>query len=429
MIAPEIPVDEEQRIAAVRSYNLIDTLPEKDFDNITSLAASICDVPIALVTLLDTDKNFLKSHYGIPFNESPRNISFCGHAILDESHIFIVEDARKDPRFNDNPLVSNLDAIFYAGVKLVNSDGYPLGTLCIFDKKPRKLSTQQKKALIALAYQVVNLFEARKRNRTLLTVQQELREKNEELKNFAGIVSHDMKMPLANMIITSDMLRTKYGHLLDKQGKEYLNYIKQSSFTLSEYITGLLEHYESDKTASLNNESFDTQDLLEEIIELMNINVDCEINLPEKNIEMYANRVALEQIVLNLVGNSLKYNDKKKIKIDINCREEKSFYHFKISDNGMGIPKNKLKNIFELFITTGKLDRNGKKGNGIGLSTVKKLVEKLGGKIKVSSELGTGTSFEFSIKRTNVTLYPVNLFLLKPHQHIFTFILKYKLSI
>ena len=399
MIAPEIPIDEKQRLAAVRTYNLIDTLPEKDFDNITALAASICDVPISLVTLMDADRNFLKSHYGIPFNESPRDISFCGHAIIDESRIFIIEDARKDPRFMHNPLVINMQAIFYAGVKLINSEGYPLGTLCVFDRKPRVLSKQQKKSLLALAYQVVNLFESRKHNRTLLKVQQELKEKNEELKNFAGIVSHDMKMPLSNMIITSDILRSKYGHHLDKQGREYLDYIKQSSFTLSEYITGLLEHYESDKTASLNNEAFDSHDLLEEIIELLNINIDCEINLPEENIEMQANKVALEQIILNLVGNSLKYNDKKKIKIDIQCSEEDGFYHFIISDNGMGIPKNKLKQIFDLFVTTGKLDRNGKKGNGIGLSTVKKLVEKLGGEIKVFSELGKGTTFEFSIKK------------------------------
>ncbi len=399
MKIPQIPAYELERLAAVRSYNLLDTLPEKDFDNITALTASICDVPIALVTLLDADRNFLKSHYGINFSESPRNISFCGHAILDESNIFIVEDARNDPRFHDNPLVTEMHAIFYAGVRLVNNDGYPLGTLCVFDKKPRTLSKQQKTALSALAYQVVNLFEARKRNRTLMSVQQELKEKNEELKNFAGIVSHDMKMPLANMIITSDMLRSKYGSLLDVQGKQYLDYIKQSSFTLSEYITGLLEHYESDKTASLNGESFDSHDLLEDIIELLNINIDCEINLPEENIEMHANKVALEQILLNLIANSLKYNDKKKIRIDINCTENNGFYYFKISDNGMGIPKDKVNHIFDLFATTGKLDRNGKKGNGIGLSTVKKLVKKLNGEITVSSTVGKGTSFQFNIEK------------------------------
>ena len=202
-----------------------------------------------------------------------------------------------------------------------------------------------------------------------------------------------------NMIITSDMLRSKYGSLLDNQGKQYLDYIKQSSFTLSEYITGLLEHYESDKTASLTDEVFDSQELLEEIIELMNINIDCEINLPEENIEMRANKAALEQIILNLVGNSLKYNDKEKIKINIYCSEEDGYYHFKITDNGMGISKTNLAHIFELFETTGSLDRYGKKGNGIGLSTVKKLVTKLNGKIDVSSELGKGTTFNFSIKK------------------------------
>ena len=124
-------------MAAVRSYHLLDTLPEKDFDNITALTANICDVPISLVTLLDADRNFLKSHYGIPFNESPRDISFCGHAILEESNIFIIEDARKDNRFKDNPLVTEMNAIFYAGVRLVNSEGYPLGTLCVFDTKPK----------------------------------------------------------------------------------------------------------------------------------------------------------------------------------------------------------------------------------------------------------------------------------------------------
>ncbi|QQX76334.1 MULTISPECIES: sensor histidine kinase [Aequorivita] len=401
MIAPEFPIDEAQRLDAVHSYHLLDTLPERDFDNITALTANICDVPISLVTLLDADRNFLKSHYGIPFNESPRDISFCGHAILEEKDIFIIEDARKDPRFKDNPLVTDMNAVFYAGVRLINTDGYPLGTLCIFDTKPRVLSKSQKNALIAMAYQVVNLFEARKRNRALLSVQKELRERNEELKNFAGVVSHDMKMPLANMIITSDMLRSKYGQHLDQQGKEYLDYIKQSSFTLSEYVTGLLEHYETDKTASLKSEPFDSQDLLEEIIELLNINVDCEINLPEENIEMHANKVALEQIMLNLIGNSLKYNDKDKIKIDIECTEKDGSYHIKISDNGMGIAKDKLYNIFDLFVTTGTLDRNGKKGNGIGLSTVKKLVNRLNGEIEVSSTLGEGTTFMFTIKKLN----------------------------
>ncbi|WP_317172950.1 sensor histidine kinase [Constantimarinum furrinae] len=384
-------------MAAVKEYNLLNTLPEKDFDVITKLTASICKVPISLVTLLDSDTNFLKSHHGIPFNESPRDISFCGHAILDDSDIFIVEDARKDERFHDNPLVLEHQAIFYAGVPLRNEEGYPLGTLCIFDTKPRTLDETQKSALHALAYQVINLFEARKRNNELRKVRQALEAQNLELKNFAGIVSHDMKMPLANMIVTSDILKVKYGKQLDFQGRKYLDYLKQSSFTLSEYITGLLEHYESEKLVSANSERFDIHHLLEEIVDLLNINVDCEINLPENNVELHCSRAALEQILLNLIGNSLKYNDKEKIVIDIDCWKDKDFYYFKLSDNGIGIPKNKQKEIFDLFTIVGNLDRNGKKGNGIGLSTVKKLITGLGGDIKVSSKVNEGTVFEFTI--------------------------------
>lgn len=399
MIAPDLPPDEKQRLSAVRSYHLLDTLPEKDFDNLTALAAMICDVPISLVTLLDADRNFLKSHYGLPFNESSRDISFCGHTVLDESDLFIVEDARKDARFADNPFVHDMNATFYAGAKLVNPEGYVLGTLCVFDTKPRTLSSRQKKALVSLAYQVVNLFEARKRNRILLSLQRELRERNQELKNFAGIVSHDMKMPLANIIITSDILRSKYGPLLDDQAIKYLDYLKQSSFTLSEYITRLLEHYESDNVASANIEIFDITELLEDIIDLLNISVDCEINLPQENIEMHANKSALEQILINLITNSLKYNDKEKIEINIDCSEDTHFYNFKISDNGMGIPKDKKQHIFELFATTDALDREGKKGTGIGLSTVKKLIDRLDGDIEVSSQLGKGTEFKFSIRK------------------------------
>lgn len=240
MIAPKTPSNESARLAAVYEYKLIDTLPEKDFDNITTIIAAIFNIPISLITLLDVDRNFLKSHYGFPFNESPRDLSFCGHAIMSTDDIFIIEDSRKDERFHDNPIVTENNAVFYAGVSLVNPEGFPLGTLCVFDTKPRKLTDLQKQVLISMAKQVVNLFELRKRNFQLIETKKELAIQNENLKNFAGHVSHDMKMPLANMIVTTDILRKKYKTILDAKGLEYLNYLKQSSFTLSDYISGLL---------------------------------------------------------------------------------------------------------------------------------------------------------------------------------------------
>jgi hypothetical protein len=397
VIVPCIPDNEKERLAAVKEYQLLDTLPEKDFGSITEIAAIICKVPVSLITLLDEERNFLKAHYGIPINESPRNISFCGHAILEDLEIFIIRDARLDPRFKDNPIVTELKSVFYAGVRLINPDGFAIGTLCVFDTKPRDLGADQKKALIALARQVMNLFEARKRNIYLEKIKDELNIRNEELKNFAGIISHDMKMPLANIILTADILKAKYGTLFDKKGQEYLAYMKQSSFILSDYISGLLEYYESDKVSTHKHDTFQLHHLLEEIVELLNINLNCDINLPQEEIELICNRAALEQILLNLIGNSIKYNDKEKIIIDIECAKIDNQYSFSLTDNGVGIPNDKQNEIFTLFATLGTLDRDGKKGHGIGLSTVKKLVTKLGGEITVDSTEGVSTVFNFSI--------------------------------
>ncbi|MEP0479338.1 MAG: ATP-binding protein, partial [Nonlabens sp.] len=123
----------------------------------------------------------------------------------------------------------------------------------------------------------------------------------------------------------------------------------------------------------------------------------CDIHLPEVNHTIHCNRVALEQIFLNLIGNSIKYNDKEETVIDLSINLDDSHYIFKVTDNGRGIPADKLDSIFDLFSTVGEYDREGQKGHGIGLSTVKQLVEKLGGEISVNSELGKNTTFTFSV--------------------------------
>ena len=168
MIPPKLPDNEKRRQFEVNKYQLLDTIPESSYDNITALMAYICDAPISLITLLDKDRNFLKSHYGLPFNESPRAISFCGHAINSQDAITIVEDSRKDERFHDNSLVTEHQAIFYAGAPLTNSEGFKLGTLCVYDTKPRKLTKEQQNALIAMAQQVTSLFEQRYQNFLLM---------------------------------------------------------------------------------------------------------------------------------------------------------------------------------------------------------------------------------------------------------------------
>lgn len=400
MIYASKPENENLRINALKELQILDSPPEENYDNIVNLAAFICNVPVALVTLVSDDIQWFKAKTGLELCDTDRDVSFCSHAILQPDQLMEVKDTHLDPRFLDNPLVtSGVKIRFYAGMPILSHDGNALGTLCVIDRKPNQLDDKQKAALKSLAKQVESLFELRRQNLQLEKITKELGIKNNLLKEFAGTVSHDMKMPLANMIITSDLLKVKYGKLLDETGNNYLTYLKQSSFRLSNYITDILNHYESDTLLTSHTEEFDSQEILEQIIDLLNIKFDCEINLPENNLMVSCNRAAFQQIFFNLIGNSLKYNNRDKIVIDITAEERAGFYHFSVKDNGIGIPENKQEAIFELFTIVEESDRSGNRGNGIGLSTVQKLVHKLGGEISVDSKVNEGTTFYFSIKR------------------------------
>lgn len=399
MSTPPLDANFAPQAIDVKSTYFLDVLPERDFDQLTYLTTNICKAPIALITFFSPEGIHLKSQYGLDSLTISKDLTdFCKDTIS-QGDINIIRDIPSCDRFRNNKFARRNGIIFYAGVPIINPNGETLGVLCILDRKIRNISKRQRTGMYSLAYQTSRLFKVRKFNRTMLQIQEELKERNEELKNFAGIVSHDMKMPLANIILTSDILKSKYEKLLDDQGKEYLGYLKQSALTLSDYITGILAHYESDKTAAGRKEIFDTHDLFEEVIDLLSISDDCEINFPEDNIEMNANRMAIQQILINLLTNSLKYTDKKQTKIDIACNDIGNFYRFKVSDNGQGIEEDDISRIFELFATTKNEDKSGRKGNGIGLSTVRNLVRKLEGEIKVFSKVGEGTTFEFTVAK------------------------------
>ncbi|RRO26136.1 sensor histidine kinase [Flavobacteriaceae bacterium 14752] len=391
---------EQERLKALKSLDILDSQPEKEYDDLTELAAYICDTPIALISLIDKDRQWFKSKVGIDTCETERKISFCSHAIEQPNEIYEIPDTTSNELFQDNPFVVEKGVQFYAGAPLIHENGHALGTICVIDFKSKTLSDQQKLALKNLANQVVKLFELRSKNENLRETQRNLREKNTQLRNFAGVVSHDMKMPLANIIVTIDILKSKYKTVLDESGFEYLNNLKQSAFKMSDYISNILTHYESDDiTEKQTKEEVDIHELLEDIIELLDVNDNCDINLPEDNMLLKCNKTAVEQILLNLIGNSLKYNDKEKIIVDIDVSEDESYYYFSVKDNGIGIPKEKQKDIFKLFSTVAEKDRRGQKGNGIGLSTVRKLINNLGGSIDVESEEGIYTKISFSIEK------------------------------
>jgi diguanylate cyclase (GGDEF)-like protein/PAS domain S-box-containing protein len=158
-----LPPDEEARLAALAAYHILDTAPESAFDAVTRLAAAICDTPIALISLVDRQRQWFKSSLGFPgVAETPRDAAFCAHSIL-SAEMMEVADASQDPRFQDNPLVQSEPKIrFYAGMPLTAGEGFKLGTLCVMDRRPRRLTHSQQAALRELAGVVVRLLEARK---------------------------------------------------------------------------------------------------------------------------------------------------------------------------------------------------------------------------------------------------------------------------
>jgi GAF domain-containing protein len=161
-IKPPVSANEEARLKALQDYHIMDTAPERSFDAITELASFICEVPIATIALVDDRRQWFKSKVGVEGSEDPREVSFCAHTMYQTS-LMVVEDARTDERFASNPLVTGNPHIrFYAGAPLISPGGYGLGSLCIIDRTPRKLSPERGAALEKLATVVVSQLELRR---------------------------------------------------------------------------------------------------------------------------------------------------------------------------------------------------------------------------------------------------------------------------
>ena len=213
-VAP-LPPNESARLEKLRAYNILDTPPESVFDRLTSLAARHFNMPVALVSLVDQNRQWFKARYGIDATETPRDIAFCAHAILDND-VMVIRDATQDPRFAQNPLVTEApDIRFYAGAPLATHSGHNIGTLCIIDRKPHpEFTEEQKQALADLAAIAIDEMELRiaaqqaqhdiealkEAHAAMEEARQKAESSTKEKSLFVATISHELRTPMNGIL-------------------------------------------------------------------------------------------------------------------------------------------------------------------------------------------------------------------------------------
>ena len=388
---------EQARIDALHSLSILDTPPEEKFDRITKIAQIIFDVPIALVSLVDTNRQWFKSCVGLSVSETPRSVSFCSHAIMNED-IFVIEDATQDERFANNPLVTGDPFIrFYAG-KPIHLGDKKLGTLCIIDKQPRKLSKADKSVLSDLAKWLENEFEKiqltnelKDNTLQLLHAEKQLEEHNQHLENevkektdqllkqekitavgtMASRLAHDLKNPLSVILMVSENLSEKLDSQMDESMKRKCMMLKQATHDISRLIEDTLSFV---RTTSLNLSEHSLKELLNNSLHNLDVPDSIFITLPENDISVFCDGEKLKAVFANLILNSVQALENSG-NITISAKDEPSKIIIEIMDSGKGIPEDLLPKIFEPLFTTKT------SGTGLGLGICKNIVEQHKGKL------------------------------------------------
>jgi signal transduction histidine kinase len=394
------PQNEAQRVKVLAAYELMDSGNDRNFDAIAEIASNICGIPISLITFIDEHRQYFKSHIGTDFTENARELSFCTHAIASSEDIMVVQDARMDERFANNPLVTGpTKIVFYAGVPLINEDGFALGTICVLDQKSHKLSDSQLRALKSLAKQVVDKIEL-KRKVTYLEIQNdELAKANILIQKFASMAAHDIKNPLSSILLTSELLKKNATSNQDARALKLSEINIASSKSLISLVNDMLDYSRSPELLFARKQKIFVSELFERIKKLTIIPRNFTVGFDSALMEINFPAIAVEQILLNLLSNAIRYNNKSHGVVNIELSEDSIYYILKVADNGDGIAEEHHDKIFNANFTLQTEDRSGATSNGIGLSTVKNLVNSLKGSIKLISSIDQGSTFILNLPK------------------------------
>ncbi|MHC0447918.1 ATP-binding protein [Flavobacterium sp. 3-218] len=400
---PVIPHNEAERLDALKRYNILDTLPDNAFDDATALVSYICGVPIAYISFIDESRQWFKSEIGLGVSEVPREITFCRYTIMD-SELVEIPDTLLSERFKDDPNVTGGFKIrFYAGVPLTTPDGYHIGVLCAADHMPKKLNESQRNALKIVARHVINTLELGTKNNELARQKKIAEQAVAAKENFLANMSHEIRTPLNAVIGFTELLS---GTRLDQEQRSFVQDVQTAGENLLLIVNDILDLSKIESGGlTLELQPFDLPKALRHVYDLLKVKVTegVEFNLyldADLPVMIAGDQGRLNQILVNLAGNALKFTTEGEVTISVKKTGETAdnyLIRFSVKDTGIGIPEEYLDTIFERFTQAEESTTRKFGGTGLGLSIVKQLTELHDSEIEVKSREGRGSEFFFTI--------------------------------
>lgn len=393
MISAPLHPSESARLQALKNLEILDSVDEAAFDEITLLASTICGTSISLVSLVDLDRQWFKSRVGLDAAETGRDIAFCSHAILQEE-VFEIQDASTDIRFSDNPLVTQDPSIrFYAGAPLVTASGYPIGTLCVIDQGPKKLNDDQTLALKTLAKQVISQMELRLQNRQLARMQK-------EQEQVMTMLAHDLRSPFNGILSLSRILHDKADTVTPERLQALSSSILESSIKVYQLLDELLQWSRNNMNAvsvnlvptSVEQVALDTLEFMHDALSYKQINVTHQL---EPKLSVLADQALIKTVIRNLLANAIKYSPERSC-ITVRSAKINDQVEITITDEGVGVAKDSIPKLFHSHIHSEEGEA-GEIGFGIGLHICQAFIEKQKGQIWLDETHQPGARFVISL--------------------------------